>query len=444
MSVVVKVTPKKKTGRGRKPHLPSVKDFCRLCGCCFKIQYGESARSIATENLFQASNQKGIVGVVLAKLCEDVGLKVAVSTTSSDRVCSTCARKIRNMHQLYSFVATALGKNEGDEIYSRFKRLPTSVSSPERSPAPRKVKKNTEQTSAPKREGDQDRPSEGSKRQKSMTKKSIFSRNSEEDQDSANVSSALENSDWGLGLLNVDDIVETVEQSKTRVKVLILYPGGHIEVRTPNENKTISVIKNIALKEWRAAANGVFNHTEMAEELPAALKRKVSTEFKEYCRSDSVLKGTDPDQLSSFSNRLVLRETAIFCPLWNAAVTGAAGDKDTTDHIALSTAVVARCRNATMSAIAYRISMILFHSAARNVDYQRLNRLGICMSADMTVALQKKMSANYDSKVLVWKKEIEKNKGAIRLLEEIKRDQIPTDNPGENVIDVQRPRMTHY
>ena len=243
MSVVVKVTPKKKTGRGRKPHLSSVKDFCRLCGCCFKIQYGESARSIATENLFQASNQKGIVGVVLAKLCEDVGLKVAVSTTSSDRVCSTCARKIRNMHQLYSFVATALGKNEGDEIYSRFKRcLPTSVSSPERSPAPRKVKKNTEQTSAPKREGDQDCPSEGSKRQKSRTKKSLFSPNSEEDQDSANVSSALENSDWGLGLLNVDDIVETVEQSKTRVKVLILYPGGHIEVRTPNENKTISVI----------------------------------------------------------------------------------------------------------------------------------------------------------------------------------------------------------
>ena len=84
-----------------------------------------------------------------------------------------------------------------------------------------------------------------------MTKKSLFSPNSEKDQDSANVSSptSLENSDWGLGLLNIDDIVETVEQSKTRVKVLILYPGGHIEVRTPNENKTISVIKNIALKE---------------------------------------------------------------------------------------------------------------------------------------------------------------------------------------------------
>ena len=41
-------------------------------------------------------------------------------------------------------------------------------------------------------------------------------------------------------------------------------------------------------------------------------------------------------------------------------------------------------------------------------------------------------------------KEIEKNKAAIRLLEEIKRDQIPTENHGENFIDVQRPRMVNY
>ena len=92
MSVVVKVTPKKKTGRGRKSNLPSVKDFCRLCGCCFKIQYGESARSIGTENLFHGSNQRGIVGVVLAKLCEDVGLKVRVSTTSSDSLFYLCTK----------------------------------------------------------------------------------------------------------------------------------------------------------------------------------------------------------------------------------------------------------------------------------------------------------------------------------------------------------------
>lgn len=307
MSAVVNVTPKKKTGRGRKPLLPSVKDFCRLCGCSFKVQYGESARNISTENLFQASRKKGITGVVLARSCEDVGLIVTVSSSKSDRVCQACAQKIRNMHQLYSFVAAALQKDEGKEI-DRFKRcLPTSISSPERSPAQRKIRKSIEETSGQKRDGDRDDAGEidSPKCQKPSSRKSLF--NPDENQESMNVVAASSrgegNGDWGLGLLNVDDIVE---QNKTKVKVLILYPSGSILVRTPAETSTISVIKNIALKEWKAVANGIFNHPNLAEELPAALKRKVASEFREYCRSDSVLKGKEPEQLAAFSNRLVL------------------------------------------------------------------------------------------------------------------------------------------
>ena len=72
-------TPKKKTGRGRKTLLPSVKDYCRLCGYSFKVQYGSLARQIGTENLFQPSKQKGSIGVVLAKQCDEVGLKVTRS-----------------------------------------------------------------------------------------------------------------------------------------------------------------------------------------------------------------------------------------------------------------------------------------------------------------------------------------------------------------------------
>ena len=124
-------TPKKKTGRGRKTLLPSVKDYYRLCGYSFKVQYGSLARQIGTENLFQPSKQKGSIGVVLAK---QVGLKVTRSASISDRVCAACGRKIRNMHQLFCFVASALQDPE-TEIQERFKRcLSTSVSSPERSP----------------------------------------------------------------------------------------------------------------------------------------------------------------------------------------------------------------------------------------------------------------------------------------------------------------------
>ena len=141
MSAIAELTPKKKTGRGRKSLSPSVRDNCRLCGCSFKVKFGSQARHIATENLFQPSKQKGSFGVILAKLCESVGLPVKYCEDKSDRVCSSCGRKIRNLHQSFSFVSSALinSDNENsDSSEERFKRcLPTSVSSPDRSPLSR-------------------------------------------------------------------------------------------------------------------------------------------------------------------------------------------------------------------------------------------------------------------------------------------------------------------
>ena len=65
------LTPKKKVGRRRNALFPSVQDFCRLCGCSFKVQYGSQARQTGTENLFPPSKHKGSIGVVLAKQCEN-------------------------------------------------------------------------------------------------------------------------------------------------------------------------------------------------------------------------------------------------------------------------------------------------------------------------------------------------------------------------------------
>ena len=125
MSAIAELTPKKKTGRGRRSLSPSVRDNCRLCGCSFKVKFGPQARHIGTENLFQPSKQKGSFGVILAKLCESVGLPVKYCEDKSDRLCSSCGRKIRNLHQLLSFVSSTLinSDNENsDSSEERFKR----------------------------------------------------------------------------------------------------------------------------------------------------------------------------------------------------------------------------------------------------------------------------------------------------------------------------------
>ena len=95
MKIMSELTPKKKVRRRRNALFPSVQGFCRLCGCSFKVQYESQARQTGTENLFQPSKQKGSIGVVLAKQCENVGLTLKQCEGKLDRVCCACEWEIR-------------------------------------------------------------------------------------------------------------------------------------------------------------------------------------------------------------------------------------------------------------------------------------------------------------------------------------------------------------
>ena len=90
-------------------------------------KFGFQGDQIGTENLFQRSMQTGSFVVILAK-------RILRAEDKSDRVCSSCGRKMKTLHQLYSFVSSALFSSENRESESEewLKRcLPTSVSSPD-------------------------------------------------------------------------------------------------------------------------------------------------------------------------------------------------------------------------------------------------------------------------------------------------------------------------
>jgi len=63
--------------------------------------------------------------------------------------------------------------------------------------------------------------------------------------------------------------------------------------------------------------------------------------------------------------------------------------------VALMTSIAARARKPTMSAVAYRISAVLFHSGVKHEDLRMLNKLGVCMSPDMIVEFQRIMGESY-------------------------------------------------
>ena len=72
------------------------------------------------------SRRGGAFDLVLAK-------RILRAEDKSDRVCSSCGRKMKTLHQLYSFVSSALfsSENEKSESEERFKRpvqaLPSNV-----------------------------------------------------------------------------------------------------------------------------------------------------------------------------------------------------------------------------------------------------------------------------------------------------------------------------
>jgi hypothetical protein len=232
-----------------------------------------------------------------------------------------------------------------------------------------------------------------------------------------------------LSELNIDELVGN---SSTQLKVVIVIPSGRIETVHSFHEATKSLVINLVRKNWKSASSVIFNHPLLCEELITRLRQVVSGEFKEYCadKSESILKHNDPVDLSTFSNKHIVHEAGVICPYWSACIRGACNVQDDSvskgvNAMALSTSVAARCRNHKMSAVAYRISTILFHSGVRFNDIERLQKLGICMSPDSIVKLQKKMGENCDSRLQMWKKDVELNKRSCLLLSEVKEKQVP-------------------
>lgn len=178
----------------------------------------------------------------------------------------------------------------------------------------------------------------------------------------------------------------------------------------------------------------IFKCKELQLFIEEALESTISSELKEYCRSDnSLLKHTLPAELAAFSNKLLCHEVSVMCPLWNSAIRAAAGchrseakSEKAVNVLALCSASVAKFRNQGMPALAYRISVVLLHSGAKSQDFTRVNRLGICMWHPCTIAKQKEMANEHDSLVVTWKREIEAAKKCESLLKDVKEKQVPT------------------
>ena len=423
MNTAKAITPTKKVTklcRSASEKVPD--DFCRICKCSFKLKKVASLKFNKEENIDGAN-------VFLADLCESIcALNPKYDNYLSNRVCKSCGRKIRNLGLFCEQLKKSLNQvheqfgnstnsyTSNDNISSdRIKRqLPSSVT-PERSH--HKQPKSEQKASCP------------NTRSNIQRRKLSFS-------DKPGKHCEYEE----LNLLNIEEFNDS---PKTEIKVLLVRPSG-VTLRTVPDKDISNMIKNLVLKRWKAVANAIFKHEQMVLDLAPALCRKVSGEFKNLRKSDSVLKGTHPHQLEIFPNKLVLKETSLHLPIWNACIRGACGIKvdesphgkpKITNSIILATSVAARARNREMSAVAYRISIILYHGGLSYQASLRLFHLGLCMHPASTIGLQKRMGKDHDAKVIMWKKGFETDIRPLKLMEEIRERHLPKFEADDMVIE---------
>ena len=98
---------------------------------------------------------------------------------------------------------------------------------------------------------------------------------------------------------------------------------------------------------------------------------------------------------------------------------GEARETKDVNAIAAATAVVAKRRNNRMSAFTYRVSSMVMHSGAKEGNFTRLNRLGLCMSHKETLVKQREKGKHHDEKVKSWKENVISRKNSVALIDEI-------------------------
>ena len=108
-----------------------------------------------------------------------------------------------------------------------------------------------------------------------MSKKTLNFASTDENEETSNV----EVRDQRCDLLNVDDLLG---KQTSQLKVVIVAPSGRVESHSSFDDKTKSVIVNLCRKNWKTAANSLFQQPNVREELEEPLRKAVSTEFKQH------------------------------------------------------------------------------------------------------------------------------------------------------------------
>ena len=104
-----------KAKRGRPHKENSCNDVCRVCETNLKVTYGNCVAKSCV-NLFKPSGRKETFGIVLNESLKNVGITVLSSNKYSQLACNACYRKIKNLCELFEFIAKRFAQEREEKV----------------------------------------------------------------------------------------------------------------------------------------------------------------------------------------------------------------------------------------------------------------------------------------------------------------------------------------
>lgn len=181
------------------------------------------------------------------------------------------------------------------------------------------------------------------------------------------------------------------------------------------------MVKNLCLENYRAAANSALKFPPLKREIFKAVSGIIKKELRDYSRGKSPAKyDGDPLSLRNFKNKELLESAREQMPCTYTIITSTskAGVRyeENKQGLALSGLLNTWIPR---SNFVYRNNTLLTAGCCKSEVIDLFHRLGFA-SHPNTVRQQLESCARYyDSEILVWKKDIERNRKIEKLLKEV-------------------------
>ena len=157
--------------------------------------------------------------------------------------------------------------------------------------------------------------------------------------------------------------------------------------RIPRDDTDRKAIKQLALRQYGYAVNALYTKQTVRDELLQKVCKSINEECKELCstKSPSVLRDVSPLGLKQFTEATHVAELATRAPVLYAVLSSAVGKNPTVKEnfdvqepnptskqrtkilppISMAASILLKSRCPQMSAQAYRLSTVLWHSGAK-------------------------------------------------------------------------------